>query len=87
MFVSESVPAGLFTILLFLVPETPRYLVMTGQDDQALSVLSKINGSGKSKEILTEIKETVTEKTEKLFTYGWLVIFVGVMLSVFQQTV
>jgi len=87
MFVSESVPAGLFTILLFLVPETPRYLVMTGQDDQALSVLSKINGSGKAKEILTEIKETVTEKTEKLFTYGWLVIFVGVMLSVFQQTV
>ena len=29
----------------------------------------------------------VGEKTEKLFTYGWLVIFVGIMLSVFQQAV
>ena len=29
MFVSEAVPAGLFTLLLFLVPETPRYLAMT----------------------------------------------------------
>ena len=87
MFVSEAVPAGLFTVLLFLVPETPRYLAMTGKDDQALYVLSRINGSAKAKEILAEIKSTVVEKTEKLFTYGWLVIFVGIMLSVFQQAI
>ena len=87
MFVSEAVPAGLFTVLLFLVPETPRYLAMTGNDRQALQVLTKINGSAKASEILAEIKATVTEKTEKLFTYGWLVIFVGIMLSVFQQAV
>ena len=87
MFVSEAVPAGLFTLLLFLVPETPRYLAMTGKDEQALYVLSRINGSAKAKEILAEIKSTVAEKTEKLFTYGWLVIFVGIMLSVFQQAI
>ena len=87
MFVSEAVPAALFTVLLFLVPETPRYLAMTGQDGQALAILSKINGKNKAEVILAEIKDTVAEKTEKLFTYGWLVIFVGVMLSVFQQTV
>ena len=87
MFVSEAVPAGLFTLLLFFVPETPRYLAMTGNDAQALAVLSKINGKSKAQEILAEIKATVTEKTEKLFTYGWLVIFVGIMLSVFQQAV
>ena len=87
MFVSEAVPAGLFTALLFLVPETPRYLAMTGKDDQALYILSKINGQNKAQAILAEIKETVSEKTEKLFTYGWLVIFVGIMLSVFQQAV
>ena len=87
MFVSEAVPAGLFTVLLFLVPETPRYLAMTGKDDQALAILTKINGSAKAAEILAEIKATVSEKTEKLFTYGWLVIFVGIMLSVFQQAV
>ena len=87
MFVSEAVPAGLFTVLLFLVPETPRYLAMTGKDAQALAILAKINGQSKAQEILADIKATVTEKTEKLFTYGWLVIFVGIMLSVFQQAV
>ncbi|MCM1908236.1 MFS transporter, partial [Phocaeicola vulgatus] len=39
MFGSEAVPAALFGILLFLVPETPRYLAMTHQDDKAFSVL------------------------------------------------
>ena len=87
MFVSEAVPAGLFTVLLFLVPETPRYLAMTGNDQQALAILSKINGRGKAEEILADIKGTVAEKSERLFTYGWLVIFVGIMLSVFQQIV
>ena len=27
------------------------------------------------------------KKTERLFTYGWMVIFIGIMLSVFQQAV
>ena len=87
MFISEAVPAGLFTILLILVPETPRYLAMTGKDDQALKILTRINGKERAEAILADIKATVAEKTEKLFTYGWMVIFVGVMLSVFQQAV
>ena len=87
MFVSEAVPAGLFTLLVLFVPETPRYLAMMGRDENALYVLSRINGSAKAKEILSDIKATAEEKTEKLFTYGWLVIFVGIMLSVFQQAV
>lgn len=87
MFVSEAVPAGLFTILILLVPETPRYLALTGNDDKALYVLSKINGLAKAKEILSDIKNTVEVKAERLFTYGWLVIFIGIMLSVFQQIV
>jgi len=87
MFGSEAVPAGLFTILICFVPETPRYLVMAGQDSKALAVLSKINGTLAGQEILQEIKNTITEKTERLFTYGVLVIFVGIMLSVFQQAV
>ena len=87
MFVSEAIPAGLFTLLLFLVPETPRYLALRGKDQQAFNVLAKINGTSKAQEILTEIKSTVTQKKEKLFTYGVLVIFIGIMLSVFQQAV
>ena len=87
MFGSEMVPAGLFALLICLVPETPRYLVMVGQDDKALQVLSKINGQSRAQQILSDIKETITVRTEKLFTYGFLCIFVGIMLSVFQQAV
>jgi SP family xylose:H+ symportor-like MFS transporter len=87
MFLSNAVPAGVFAILICFVPETPRYLAMTGKESKALHVLERINGTIKANEILSEIKNTVTEKTEKMFTYGVLVIFVGIMLSVFQQAV
>lgn len=87
MFGSEAVPAGIFTILVLLVPETPRYLAMCGKDEKALSVLSRINGLAKAKVILSEIKASAEEKKERLFTYGWMVIFIGIMLSVFQQAV
>ena len=87
MFGSECVPAGLFTLLICFVPETPRYLAKIGQDDKALSVLARINGASKGAQILNDIKNTVTEKTEKLMSYGFMCIFVGIMLSVFQQAV
>ena len=87
MFVSEAVPAGLFGLLLFLVPETPRYLAMVNKDKQAYDILEKINGRKKASQILAEIKATASEKTEKLLTYGVAVIVIGIMLSVFQQAV
>ncbi|MBP3849928.1 MAG: D-xylose transporter XylE [Prevotella sp.] len=87
MFGSEAVPAGLFALLICFVPETPRYLVSVGRDQQALSILSKINGAAKASQILQDIKDTMVVKTEKLLTYGWVCIFVGIMLSVFQQAV
>ena len=87
MFVSEAVPAGLFALLILLVPETPRYLVMSGQDDRALQVLTRINGSSEARVILNEIRSTAEQKTERLFAYGWMVIFIGIMLSVFQQAI
>lgn len=87
MFASEAVIAALFIILICLVPESPRFLVMIGKDDSALNILARINGMDKAKEILADIRSTIKVRTEKLFTYGWLVIFIGVMLSVFQQVV
>jgi SP family xylose:H+ symportor-like MFS transporter len=87
MFGSEAVPAGLFALLICFVPETPRYLVSVGEDQKALGILSKINGSTKAAQILQDIKDTMVVKTEKLMTYGALCIFVGIMLSVFQQAV
>lgn len=87
MFVSEAFPASLFGLLLFFVPKTPRYLVLIQQDEQAFSILEKVNGTSKAKEILEEIKATAHEKTEKLLSYGLTVIVIGILLSVFQQAI
>ena len=87
MFVSEAFPAAAFALLILLVPETPRYLALHGQDDKALTVLSNVNGEAKAREILAQIKATAVEKREKLFAYGFLVVFIGCMLSVFQQVI
>lgn len=87
MFGSEAYVAAAFGILVCLVPESPRYLVLKGFDTKALAVLDKINGSEAAKKILDSIKNTVDVKSERLFSYGVLVIFIGVMLSVFQQVV
>ena len=87
MFVSEAFPAATFGFLLLLVPETPRFLVMSGKDDKALHVLSRINGVETAKGILAEIRETVAEKRDKLFSYGVTVVMIGILLSFFQQAV
>jgi SP family xylose:H+ symportor-like MFS transporter len=87
MFGSEAVPAGLFALLICFVPETPRFLVSVGKDDKALHVLQRINGAERGAYVLKRIKETITIKIEPIMTYGAMCIFVGIMLSVFQQAV
>lgn len=87
MFLSESIPAGLFFLLVFVIPETPRYLVMKGRADDALDILVRINGREEGNSVLAEIKENVKEKTEKVFAYGKTVILVGALLSFFQQAI
>ncbi|MDR2844314.1 MAG: D-xylose transporter XylE [Candidatus Symbiothrix sp.] len=87
MFGSEAYVAAIFGFLLFLVPKTPRYLVLIGQPSKALNILTKINGSSKAKEILSDIEATSKEKTEKMFAYGGTVIIIGILLSVFQQAI
>ena len=89
MFMSEAIPAGLFFVLLFFVPESPRYLALTHNEQKALSVLEKINTSKEqAKQILADITSTLDETTKsKLFSYGKKVIIIGILLSVFQQFV
>ncbi|TXG37358.1 D-xylose transporter XylE [Seonamhaeicola maritimus] len=87
MFASETIPAGLFLLMLFVVPDTPRSLVLKSQPEKALEVLTKVNGIDEAKKILGEIQNTVVSHSGKLFSYGLTVIIIGVLLSVFQQFV
>ena len=87
MFLSGAIPAAIFVVLLFFVPETPRYLAMKGNDEKALSVLQKIAGKDNAQSILNDIKGTLHELNAPWLSYGAGVIVVGVLLSVFQQAV
>jgi SP family xylose:H+ symportor-like MFS transporter len=87
MFFSGVIPAGLFFILLFFVPETPRYLALKGKDSKALQVLGKISGRQSAAQMLQQIKATLHEVRAPWLSYGFFVIFIGIMLSVFQQFV
>lgn len=89
MFASEVLPAALFFILLLFVPDTPRSLMLLSKEDRAFEVLSKINGEDKAQVVFDEIKDSLThtQHSGKLFSFGWIVIVVGILLSVFQQFV
>ncbi len=88
MFASEVIPAALFLGLLFFVPDTPRSLVLRNKPIEALKVLVKVNGVKEGNRVLTEIEASMNDKTSgHMFSFGWLVIAVGVLISVFQQFV
>jgi len=87
MFASEIIPALLFLSLLFFVPETPRYLALKNRDHKAMEILTRINGKEKAGVIMSEIRLTLGGHRDKLFSFGTLVIVIGILLSVFQQFV
>lgn len=87
MFLSGVIPAVIFLILLLFVPETPRFLVMKGKEKKALEVLKKISGEDTADNTLKEIKDSLHETSAPWMSYGFLVIFIGIALSVFQQFV
>ncbi|MEB7462831.1 D-xylose transporter XylE [Staphylococcus succinus] len=89
MFMTAALPAVLFFILLFFVPETPRYLTLVNKNEDALSVLNKIYLSKEhAQKVLNDILSTKNKKTDvkaPLFSFGKTVIIIGIVLSIFQQ--
>ena len=86
---SEGIPAILFFILLFFVPESPRWLVKENRSEEALKILNKINRPEETHRILEEIKETVNEEKGSfldLFKPGIRkAMVVGSVLAFFSQ--
>ncbi len=87
MFASELLPATLFFLMLFFIPETPRYLVMISQEEKAGKVLQKINGKAVVQEMMQSIRDSFAIKSGSWLAFGWTVIIIGILLSVFQQFV
>ncbi len=88
MFLSGAIPAILFLLLLFFVPETPRFLMLKGDEKGARAVLAKLVTPEEGERELAEIRASLSEHhSGKMFSFGALLIVIGIMLSVFQQFV
>jgi SP family arabinose:H+ symporter-like MFS transporter len=61
MFATGCIPSLLFFILLFLVPETPRFLYKIGEKDKAFGILRKISGTEVANREISQIKKSLKE--------------------------
>lgn len=89
MFWMELIPAGFFFILMFLVPESPRWLA-NKNSEKAKIILTKIGGDLYANEEIKKIKSSLitsqrTNWNELLNPKTKKVLFIGIVLAVFQQ--
>jgi len=88
MFASETIPALSFLLFLFFAPESTRWLILNKKEQEGLVLLERINGKERALKIFDEIKDSVSHHiSPKIFSYGVLIIVIGILLSVFQQFV
>jgi len=89
MFGVMAVPAAIFFSLLFLVPESPRWLVKKNYIEKARLVLQKVGASNAESElndIISSLKEESGQGIAKLFQKKYkFVIMCAVLLAVFNQ--
>lgn len=89
MFGSEIIPAGLFLILLFFVPESPRWLAKNNCIDKSLHILERIGGSEYANQEMKEIQNTEIFESGsflKLFRSSFrIILLTGIILAILQQ--
>ena len=89
MFASGALPSILFLGMLFFVPESPRWLVEHGKSEDALSILSRINGDKAAQEEIDQIQsvqDVEASNMAQLLAPGFRkAIIIGVALAVLQQ--
>jgi len=89
MFGTEIPIALLFLILLFFVPESPRWLVAQGRNEEALQTMIKIDGEEHAKLQMIEINEMVGEETggfkELLQPFMRIPLLIGILLPMFAH--
>jgi SP family arabinose:H+ symporter-like MFS transporter len=91
MFWAELAPASLFFILMWLVPESPRWLAKRKEHEKATQVLSRLGGREYARHEAAEIEHSLRHDTEKVHFRSLLspglsgVLIIGIVLAVFQQ--
>lgn len=92
MFWSELPVAVVFLAALMFVPHSPRWLALKGRKQEAINVLRRLSESKQQAEedytaIQRSLRESQISSIKSLMAGGLaLATFIGVMLSIFQQT-
>jgi MFS transporter, SP family, arabinose:H+ symporter len=87
----QTVPALLYFTLLWLVPESPRWLLLKGKDEEAMRVLARVNGEQEARENLQQIRQSLGQKTVSRGFRGLLdprvrfIMMIALGLAFFQQ--
>lgn len=91
MFWAELIPAVLFFILAFIIPESPRWLAAFGQEEKARRILVRIGGDEFAEQTLTDARQATQTKTEEVHWKALAkpdvrnVLLIGIVLAIFQQ--
>ncbi len=91
MFWAGGVPAIFFFLMIFIVPESPRWLASQAKYEKATAILTRIVGKDYAKREIDDIKATAKEITQKI-NYKLLfqgkmpkILLIGIVIAVFQQ--
>ena len=96
MFWVEILPASVFLAALFIIPESPRFLVLTRRFDEALEVLKKLSGEAVARAKVDQIDASLAADHHKPKMRDLLdpatnqirkLVWVGIGLATFQQLV
>ena len=88
MFLAGVVPAVLFGLMILPAVESPRWLMKMGRRDQAIGVLTEINGSDAARREAAEIENSLASEEghiSELFTTFRRPLLLGIMLAGLQQ--
>src|SRR5580698_59991 len=88
MFFAGIVPALLFGLMIIPAVESPRWLMKEGRREQALRVLTEINGAVVARSEAHQIEETLSleeGRFSELFTTFRRPLLLGIMLAGLQQ--
>jgi len=84
-----AAPSFLFFVFLLFVPESPRWLAEKNQNDEAMNILTRINGVAEATREFAEIQITIKAsrgRFSELFHRGMLrILIIGMLLAIFQQ--